>query len=59
MLVVDFFKTSVLLGLCSIGFASSALNLTTAYLVTFTLGCAVVMLAIHHQLASEKTEAWR
>jgi O-antigen/teichoic acid export membrane protein len=50
MVRVDLFKTALLLGLCWCGLASSAWNLALAYLLTFTAGSIVIMLAVRRQL---------
>jgi hypothetical protein len=50
MLTVDVFKTSLLLALCWAGLASSAWNLALAYLLSFTAGSVVIMLAVRRQL---------
>ena len=50
MLGVDLFKTSLLLGLCWGGLASSAWNLALAYLLAFSAGSMVIMLTVHRQL---------
>ena len=51
MLVLDIFKTFILMGLCWMGYASSAWNLTLACLLTFSIGSAVVMFAVRRELA--------
>ncbi|MCU1275612.1 MAG: polysaccharide biosynthesis protein [Bryobacterales bacterium] len=52
MLAVDVFKTSLLLALCWSGLASSAWNLALAYLLSFTAGSVVIMLAVRRQLGA-------
>jgi O-antigen/teichoic acid export membrane protein len=52
MVGVDLFKTTLFLTLCWSGLASSAWNLTLAYLVSFTAGSIVIMLAARRQLRS-------
>ena len=54
MLGLDFFKTSLLLGLCWMGFSNSAWNLMWAHLLTFSAGCAVALLVIRKQLGLQR-----
>lgn len=50
MLGIDALKTAVLVGVCWAGLASSAWNLTLAYLVSMSVGAAVILAAVRRQL---------
>jgi len=54
MLRIDFLKTFLFLGLCWLGYASSAWNLTLASLLTFSAGSVVILLAVRRQLTMQK-----
>jgi O-antigen/teichoic acid export membrane protein len=56
MLSVDFAKTVLFLAMCWFGLASSAWNLMMAYLLSFAVGCIIVMLAIRIELRTQKAE---
>lgn len=53
MLTIDLLKTSLLLGFCLMGFASSAWSLMLAYLLSFSAGCVIVMFSVHKQLRTD------
>jgi O-antigen/teichoic acid export membrane protein len=54
MLRIDLLKAILLLGLCWVGFASSARDLMLASLLSFSVGSVVMMLAVRSQLAVQK-----
>ncbi|HYM08906.1 MAG TPA: oligosaccharide flippase family protein [Terriglobales bacterium] len=55
MLGIDILKTFLHLGLCWIGYASSARNLMLAYLLSSSAGCVVVMFAVWRHLEIQMT----
>jgi O-antigen/teichoic acid export membrane protein len=56
MLSIDVVKTSLLLGLCLAGAARSAWSLMFAYLLSFAVGCAILLVCIHAQLRNERND---
>jgi O-antigen/teichoic acid export membrane protein len=56
MVRLDLFKTALIVGLCWLGLAGSAWKLMAAYLVTYGLGSAAVLLAVARQLAPQRVQ---
>ena len=57
MLAVDIFKTSLLLILCWAGLASSAWDLALAFVLAYSAGAIVIMLAVRRQLGVKQWAA--
>jgi O-antigen/teichoic acid export membrane protein len=53
MVLIDLFKTSLLLALCLIGLVSSAGDVMLAYLLSFSAGSAVVVFSVYRQLRTQ------
>jgi O-antigen/teichoic acid export membrane protein len=54
MILIDVFKTLLLLGLCFSGFGTTAWSLTLAYLIAFSAGSFVVLAFVLQQLRMDK-----
>jgi O-antigen/teichoic acid export membrane protein len=50
MVSIDLMRTVLLIALCYFGFATSAWNLTTAYLYSYSAACVAILLVSHRHL---------
>ena len=56
MLRTDFVKAILLLGLCLMGFASSAWNVTMAYVLSFATGSGILMWTLYRQFKTHTSK---